>query len=222
MIIRKGTQADLASVEQLYNDIHTAEETGQQTIGWIRGVYPTRATAQAALDAKDLFVLEDAGKLLGAARINIAQVDSYAEGDWEFAARDEEVCVLHTLVVSPSASGKGYGKKLVKFYEDYALSHGCPELRMDTNARNAVARGLYKKLSKLREFQLLQVLLQQHQLHIRYPVKFCRHNPDFLISKLFKEKRAGEFVEIQICLLFLYRVPSPRGACGRKLVLIIF
>ena len=35
MIIRKGTQADLASVEQLYNDIHTAEETGQQTIGWI-------------------------------------------------------------------------------------------------------------------------------------------------------------------------------------------
>ena len=132
------------SVEQLYNDIHTAEETGQQTIGWIRGVYPTRATAQAALDAKDLFVLEDAGKLLGAARINKAQVDSYAEGDWEFAARDEEVCVLHTLVVSPSASGKGYGKKFVKFYEDYALSHGCPELRMDTNARNAVARGLYK------------------------------------------------------------------------------
>ena len=99
MIIRKGTQADLASVEQLYNDIHTAEETGQQTIGWIRGVYPTRATAQAALDANDLFVLEDAGKLLGAARINKAQVDSYAEGDWEFAARDEEVCVLHTLVV---------------------------------------------------------------------------------------------------------------------------
>ena len=84
MIIRKGTQADLASVEQLYNDIHTAEETGQQTIGWIRGVYPTRATAQAALDAKDLFVLEDAGKLLGAARINKAQVDSYAEGDGNF------------------------------------------------------------------------------------------------------------------------------------------
>ena len=146
MIIRKGTQADLASVEQLYNDIHTAEETGQQTIGWIRGVYPTRATAQAALDAKDLFVLEDAGEILGAARINKAQVDSYAEGDWEFAARDEEVCVLHTLVVSPSTSGKGYGKKFVKFYEDYVLSHGCPELRMDTNARNVAARGLYKKL----------------------------------------------------------------------------
>lgn len=61
MIIRKGTQADLVSVEQLYNDIHTAEETGQQTIGWIRGVYPTRATAQAALDAKDLLLVCSGG-----------------------------------------------------------------------------------------------------------------------------------------------------------------
>ena len=96
MIIRKGTQADLVSVEQLYNDIHTAEETGQQTIGWSRGVYPTRATAQAALDAKDLFVLEDAGTLTGEARINKAQGTSYAEGDWELADRDEDVCVVTT------------------------------------------------------------------------------------------------------------------------------
>ena len=78
--------------------------------------------------------------------MQVSSWDSYAEGAWEFSARDEEVCVLHTLVVSPSTSGKGYGKKFVKFYEDYALSHGCPELRMDTNARNAAARGLYKKL----------------------------------------------------------------------------
>ena len=88
MIIRKGTQADLVSVEQLYNDIHTAEETGQQTIGWIRGVYPTRATAQAALDANDLFVLEDAGEILGAARINKAQVDSYAAVSYTHLVRE--------------------------------------------------------------------------------------------------------------------------------------
>ena len=107
MIIRKGTQADLASVEQLYNDIHTAEETGQQTIGWIRGVYPTRATAQAALDANDLFVLEDAGEILGAARINKAQVDSYAEGAWEFSARDELLNTIEGTVPAPDAMPAG-------------------------------------------------------------------------------------------------------------------
>ncbi|MFR5152477.1 MAG: hypothetical protein ACLTER_25770 [Ruminococcus sp.] len=56
--------------------------------------------------------MEDAGEILGAARINKAQVDSYAEGDWEFAARDEEVCVLHTLVVSPPHLEKAMARSL--------------------------------------------------------------------------------------------------------------
>ena len=54
--------------------------------------------------------------------------------------------VLHTLVISPNAFGKGYGKAFVKFYEDYALSQNCPYLRMDTNARNIRARAMYRKL----------------------------------------------------------------------------
>ena len=80
MIIRKATKDDMDAVEKLYDDIHTAEEKGMQTIGWIRGVYPIRATAQMALERDDLFVLEDAGNLCGAAIINKIQVDSYSEG----------------------------------------------------------------------------------------------------------------------------------------------
>ena len=54
--------------------------------------------------------------------------------------------VLHALVVSPKIKGKGYGTAFVDFYEKYALENGCPYLRMDTNAKNAAARSLYKKL----------------------------------------------------------------------------
>ena len=57
MIIRKATIYDIDAVEKLYDDIHTAEEEGKQTIGWIRGVYPVRATAEMALERDDLFVL---------------------------------------------------------------------------------------------------------------------------------------------------------------------
>ncbi|MBR2471294.1 MAG: hypothetical protein IKB55_01285, partial [Clostridia bacterium] len=32
------------------------------------------------------------------------------------------------------------------FYEQYALSQGCPYLRMDTNEKNIRARAMYKKL----------------------------------------------------------------------------
>lgn len=71
MLIRKAEKSDIDQIEEIYNKIHTEEEAGEATIGWERGVYPTRATAVEALNCGDLFVLEDsAGKVVAAARIN--------------------------------------------------------------------------------------------------------------------------------------------------------
>ena len=145
MIIRKATERDIDAVERLYDEIHTAEETKKQTIGWIRGVYPVWATAEAALERGDLFVLEDAGSICGAGIINRTQVDSYGRGLWKHQVPEDKVCVLHTLVISPARAGKGYGRRFLAFYEAYALEHGCVELRIDTNAKNAVAREMYRK-----------------------------------------------------------------------------
>ena len=39
-----------------------------------------------------------------------------------------------------------FSKAFVSFYEQYALDHGCSELRMDTNAINTRARKMYEKL----------------------------------------------------------------------------
>ena len=145
MNIRKAKAIDIDAIEKIYDDIHTAEEKGEQTTGWIRGVYPVRATAEAGLRRGDLYVMEDRGRLLGSAMINYIQVDVYKDGKWEYEAADDEVCVLHTLVISPCAKGRGCGRAFLKFYEDYALQHGCHELRIDTNERNTVARAMYKK-----------------------------------------------------------------------------
>ena len=146
MIIRKARWEDLDRTERLYNEIHDAEAAGQLTTGWLRDVCRVRETAERALRRDDLFLLEDAQDLLGAAIINQLQVDVYADAPWAHAAADREVCVLHTLVISPRAAKKGYGTQFVRFYEDYARGHGCPELRMDTNARNLAARRLYAGL----------------------------------------------------------------------------
>lgn len=146
MIIRKAEEKDLQQIEEIYSDIHTEEEQGRVTIGWDRNVYPTRETAQTALQREDLFVAEDNGRLVGTAVINRKQVEVYKEGKWQYPASDNEVMVLHTLVISPKISGKGYGKKFVQFYEEYACKNGCPYLRMDTNERNLRARAMYRKL----------------------------------------------------------------------------
>ena len=49
MDIRKAAKTDLDGVARIYDALHDAEEAGTITVGWIRGVYPTRATAEAAL-----------------------------------------------------------------------------------------------------------------------------------------------------------------------------
>lgn len=146
MEFRKATEADLSRIAQIYEQIHTAEENGQLTVGWARNVYPTYDTAKASSDRDDLFVAEDEGTIVGTAIINQLQPDSYPSGNWRYCVSEDAVMVLHTLAIDPQLTGRGYGKQFVRFYEEFALSKGCPYLRMDTQIINTNARALYRKL----------------------------------------------------------------------------
>ena len=145
-MFRKATLQDLDAIAAIYDAIHSREEAGLVVIGWNRSIYPTRTSAEKSLNDGDMYVLEEGGRILAAAKINQKQEDSYAEATWTHEAADSEVLVLHTLVVDPEEAGRGLGRRFVDFYEGMAAQNGCPYLRMDTNARNAAARALYKKL----------------------------------------------------------------------------
>ena len=146
MVIRKGTAADIPAVAGIYDALLTREEQGLLTTGWTRGVYPTEETARAALEAGTLYVMEDGGRVVAAAKIDQNQMEQYAQCRWRSDAAPEQVLVLHTLVVDPEAKGRGYGSAFVAFYEKLARETGRLCLRMDTNARNTPARALYAKL----------------------------------------------------------------------------
>ena len=166
MKFRKATINDLDAIEGIYDRIHDCEEAGITTIGWIRSIYPKRETAEAALERGDLYVCEltaaDANETTGSADaagqsdaevriaataiINKIQVDVYADVSWAHSVPDEQVAVLHTLVVDPELRFSGIGGAFVGFYEEEAQRMGCTELRMDTNERNAIARKFYAGL----------------------------------------------------------------------------
>lgn len=145
-MIRKANLSDMDRIVEIYENIFRAQDRGELTVGWVRGIYPSRETAAQALELGELFVLEDGGKIAASAKINRTQGDEYRGADWSVDAPAEQVMVLHTLTVDPEWRGKGYGTQFVDFYEKYALENGCPYLRMDTNAINAPARRLYARL----------------------------------------------------------------------------
>ncbi len=144
--IRKAAAADLDGIAKIYGEVHDAEEAGITTTGWIRGIYPVRSVAEEALKRDDLYVMIREGKVIGTAVINQIQVDVYEGADWRYPAEDSDVLVLHTLVISPSAARKGYGRAFVEYYEEQARERGIGHLRIDTNVRNAGARRLYARM----------------------------------------------------------------------------
>ena len=146
MTIRPAEKRDIAAVAEIYEAIHTEEEAGRAEIGWVRGVYPTRATAEDSLERGTLYVLEDGGRIRAAAKIDHEQVDRYALANWIYPAEGREVLVLHTLVVHPRAARRGHGRAFVAYYEEEARRRGCRALRLDTNAKNTAARRLYASL----------------------------------------------------------------------------
>lgn len=144
--IRKATAEDIAQAVRIYEHVLDNEEAGKSTVGWKRGIYPTAATVENAIKEDEFFVLEDEGEIVAAAVINQKQGAEYAHARWKTDAPPEKVMVFHTLAVDPAKGGHGYGTSFVNFYEEYAKQHGCPYLRMDTNAKNTPARRLYNRL----------------------------------------------------------------------------
>lgn len=145
-MFRKANSKDVDRISEIYDEIHSEIESGKIETGWVRDTYPTRKTVEDSIARGDMFVGEDNNQVVSAAIINKEQGSLYKGQPWSYDVPEDEVMVLHTLVVSPLIKGQGYGTKFVSFYEEYALDNGCKYLRMDTNEANMNARKLYEKL----------------------------------------------------------------------------
>ena len=120
-MIRKASTDDLRAVAGIYDEIHSREEQGLSSIGWIRGIYPTEETARNAIESGDLFVETVDGRVIGAAIINQKQVDVYSNGNWQHPATDS-FCYLPCHI-------EGVACKTVADYRDIHIIHRTPVLK---------------------------------------------------------------------------------------------
>jgi len=145
-MLRLAKEEDLLQVEQIYDEILDLETETISYTNWKKGLYPTINHAREALEAGTLFVGEENGVLYGSVILNCIQPKEYDDINWTTSAKPEEVIVIHTLCIKPGESGKGRGKLMVGFCEEYARSQKSKVIRLDTYEGNKPASDLYTKL----------------------------------------------------------------------------
>lgn len=146
-MIRPAKDSDLDAIEAAYEE-HFAFEAAHPDKAFTvfrKGVYPTRHDAEKALACGGLTVYEEAGEILASVITSQVQPPEYADVPWQRTLADDEVRVIHLLMVRPGVSGRGIGTALLAHIEAQARDEGLAALRLDTGSQNLPAVHLYEK-----------------------------------------------------------------------------
>jgi ribosomal protein S18 acetylase RimI-like enzyme len=122
--IRRARQDDVASIAAL---VHDAYAPYIPRIG--REPAPMLDDYSQVVAQSEAFVLVDAGQVVGVLVMVV-------EGD---------ELLLENIAVAPGFKGKGGGKRLLAFCEEFASSHGCEAVRLYTHERMVENIEIYRK-----------------------------------------------------------------------------
>ena len=145
-MIRKATFNDIEQIEDIYNEHFKHEIEYKAFTVFKKGIYPTRKDAERAISVGALYVYEKAGSIAGSIIIDNVQPTEYAGIIWGQTLIDDEVMVIHLLIVRPSMAGNGIASSLMRHAMEMAKNNSCKVLRLDTGSQNIPAVSLYKKL----------------------------------------------------------------------------
>ncbi|SDR88839.1 Acetyltransferase (GNAT) family protein [Gillisia sp. Hel1_33_143] len=148
--IRLATSSDLQNIKSLTEACALAMQ--EKGIFQWNEHYPSLKKLEFDVDHNELFVLENYDKLLGIIVLTHIMDEEYIPISWLTA--NSKNLYIHRLATDPATWGKGYGKKLMNFAEDFARENNYESVRLDTfsqnkrNQRFYEARG-YQKLGDI-------------------------------------------------------------------------
>jgi ribosomal protein S18 acetylase RimI-like enzyme len=138
--MKKAEIGDLDIIETMYND--SIEWLDSQNIHqWNKEVYPTRNSANRALEEGSLYCCYFDERIVGTFIINEDQPTQYEALKWKYTSG--KALVIHTLVVSPKEAGKGIGRAIVEYIFEYAMEQNYTCIRLDVFPDNKAAVKLY-------------------------------------------------------------------------------
>lgn len=143
--IRLGTEKDIDSLEQLYDDLNDYLEITTNYPGWKKGVYPIRQNAVDGINEGCLFVATENDEIIGSMILRHEPEPAYLTVTWQAILDYSNVLIIYTFVVNPKKRQQGIGKKMLEFAAQYAKCTKIMALRLDVYEKNIPAISLYEK-----------------------------------------------------------------------------
>jgi ribosomal protein S18 acetylase RimI-like enzyme len=106
------------------------------------------------LEAPPGFSLED--KFMFGVYDRVGELVGMLEGMWGYP--QAATCWIGLLLFTPDSRGQGLGRRLIAGFEDYACSHGCPEIMLGVVEENSRAYAFWQSLG----FELVRTTELQH------------------------------------------------------------
>ena len=123
-MIRKAILKDVNSIEDTYNEHFQYELNHTAFTVFKKGVYPTKDDAERAIYAGALFVYEENGTIVGSIIIDKVQPIEYATIPWKEKLSEDEVMVIHLLMVRPSRRPSGRAENAAMSCEKSVTERG--------------------------------------------------------------------------------------------------
>ncbi|KAF5634226.1 acetyltransferase [Fusarium sp. NRRL 52700] len=124
------TRAQASDISSIQSMVNAAYEKYIPRIG--KPPAPMTADYASLLTTHDVFILCTTQSPVGALVLHHEP--------------DSEAIKIENLVVDPTAQGRGYGKVLMRYAQDFARSQGCNALELYTNVKMFENLGLYPKM----------------------------------------------------------------------------
>ncbi|MED3563716.1 GNAT family N-acetyltransferase [Bacillus xiapuensis] len=128
-------------VRQLYSEI--TEDLQKKKIKQWDLFYPNRFVIKEDIKEGNLFGIYEANQLAGAVALDTNSSKEYDKIQWgDFQGSP---LIVHRLAVHPKFQGKGYGKTLLSYAEEFASKNRHTSIRLDVFSGNPSAVKLYEK-----------------------------------------------------------------------------
>ncbi len=143
--LKKASIRDLDQIRTLYWRLLDSSPKYGQILQWKKNIYPNDNDWNNYIVNDEMYLILEDMNVIGAVAVTNAQSKEYRKIHWKIKADDQEVAVVHLLMILPEYQGDGAATAALDEIIKQAVDKQKRVVRLDAIGTNVPAQKLYEK-----------------------------------------------------------------------------